>query len=89
MQISSFNKKYLVSFDYVTRRQISKEIKEKGELDSLYSSTITMGLDGTHCLMCLQNFADRIHQFSYKLKDIAYNTLVISKILQLIFSGVH
>ena len=83
MYISSFYKKYLVSFDYVTGRQISKEMKEK---DKLYSSIIIMSLDETHFLVC---FADRIHQFSYKSKDTAHNTLVISKIIQLIFSGLH
>ena len=50
---------------------------ERGEIDEQFA-LITMYMDGTHCLVQQQRQYPSDMQYSYKLKDIAYNMLVIN-----------
>ena len=75
-QTENFWPKCLITFDYETRLKISNEMIKSGEMDEKYS-LVTMSMDGTHHLMQLQSQYPSDSQYSYKLKDIAYNMLVI------------
>ena len=76
MQVSKFYERFLVSFDYSTRKEIAQQMKEQGELCEPFSEVLTMSLDGTHRIMKKQCRFSEVAQISYKLKDIAYNSIV-------------
>ena len=76
LKTDHFWPKFLVTFDYKTRKEITQKMIESGEMDQKYS-LVTMSMDGTHRLMQLQNIFPSDFQYSWKLKDIAYNMLVI------------
>jgi len=76
LKADHFWPKFLLTFDYKSRKEITQKVIESGEMDQKYS-LVTMSMNGTHRLMQLQSMFSSDSQYSWKLKDIAYNMLVI------------
>lgn len=71
----------MVFFDYETQREITREMIQQGEMNEKYS-LITMFLDGTHRIMNKQKHLSIELQIPFKLKNIAYNSIV-SKLINI------